>query len=69
VHGARLGSRTADRIAIIGCSGKSHLAREPGRALGVTPMHLDGLSHDLGWKPLDKERFAGLQQDLVASPR
>jgi hypothetical protein len=32
-------------------------------------VHLDGLSYDQGWKPLDKERFAGLQQDLVASPQ
>jgi len=60
-----------DRIAIIGCggSGKSRLARELGSILGVTPVHLDGLYYDQDWKPLDKDRFAALQQELVAAPR
>ena len=60
-----------DRIAIIGCggSGKSHLARALGAALGITPAHLDGLYYDQDWKPLDQERFAGLQRDLVTAPR
>jgi len=60
-----------DRIAIIGCggSGKSHLARELGKALGVAPVHLDGLYYDQDWKPLDKDQFAGLQRELVTAPR
>jgi adenylate kinase family enzyme len=60
-----------DRIAIIGCggSGKSHLARTLGSALGITPAHLDGLYYDQNWKPLDQERFAELQRDLAAEPR
>jgi adenylate kinase family enzyme len=60
-----------DRIAIIGCggSGKSHLARELGKVLGVTPVHLDGVYYDQNWKPLDKDQFAGLQRELVAALR
>jgi adenylate kinase family enzyme len=60
-----------DRIAIIGCggSGKSHLARALGSALGITPAHLDGLYYDHDWKPLDQQPFADLQRDLVTAPR
>jgi adenylate kinase family enzyme len=60
-----------DRIAIMGCggSGKSHLARELGTRLGITPVHLDARYYDQDWKPLGREAFAGLQRDLVAAPR
>ena len=60
-----------DRIAIIGCggSGKSHLARTLGHALGITPVHLDALYYDQDWKPLDQQQFAALQRDLVSAPR
>ena len=55
----------------MGCggSGKSHLARELAKILGITPVHLDGLYYDQDWNPLDKDRFAALQRDLVAAPR
>lgn len=60
-----------NRIAVIGCggSGKSHLARELGAALGLTPVHLDARYYDKNWNPLPKDEFAAVQRDLVASPR
>jgi adenylate kinase family enzyme len=60
-----------DRIAIIGCggSGKSHLARELGASLGITPVHLDTVYYDKDWNPLPKDQFAALQRDLVSAPR
>jgi adenylate kinase family enzyme len=60
-----------DRVAIVGCggSGKSWLARSLGGALGVKPVHLDGLYYDQDWNPLDQDRFGALQRDLVAAPR
>ena len=66
-----LGSWPVDRIAIIGCggSGKSHLARALGGLAGITPVYLDGLFYGRDWTPLDQERFAALQRDLVTAPR
>ena len=60
-----------DRIAVTGCGGcgKSHLARELGALLGITPIHLDGLYYDRDWKPLDRQRFAALQRELVSASR
>jgi adenylate kinase family enzyme len=60
-----------DRIAIIGCggSGKSHVARALGAALGITPVHLDTRYYDQDWNPLPKDEFAALQHDMVTQPR
>jgi adenylate kinase family enzyme len=60
-----------DRVAIIGCggSGKSHLARQLGAMLGITPVHLDALYYDKDWNPLPKDQFAALQRNLVSAPR
>ncbi len=60
-----------DRIAILGCggSGKSHLARELGASLGITPVHLDTVYYDQDWNALPKNQFAALQRDLVSTSR
>jgi adenylate kinase family enzyme len=60
-----------ERIAIVGCggSGKSHAARVLAVRLGITPVHLDALYYDKDWQPLDQEKCAALQRDLVAAPR
>jgi ABC-type protease/lipase transport system fused ATPase/permease subunit len=53
-----------DRIAIVGCggSGKSHLARQLGALLPVTPVHLDGLYDARDWKRLRQDQFAARQR-------
>jgi len=60
-----------NQVAIIGCggAGKSHLARQLGAALGITPVHLDALYYDKDWNPLPGSEFAALQRDLVTAPR
>jgi adenylate kinase family enzyme len=60
-----------DRIAIIGCggSGKTILARQLGALLDVPVTHLDAVYYDDGWNTLPPEKFAAVQEDLVAGPR
>jgi adenylate kinase family enzyme len=60
-----------DRIAIIGCggSGKSHLARRLAEHLDLPLTHLDAVYYDDEWNTLPKEKFAAIQQQLVAAPR
>lgn len=55
------------RTVILGCggSGKTTFARRLAAALGITPVHLDGLYYDADWNPLDPEAFAALQHTLV----
>ncbi|MFE6287840.1 topology modulation protein [Streptomyces sp. NPDC057877] len=59
------------KVAVVGCggSGKSYLARELGRILDAPVTHLDAAFYDDGWNELPMDKFAALQQDLVAQPR
>ncbi|KWX00758.1 Topology modulation protein [Carbonactinospora thermoautotrophica] len=58
------------RIAVIGCggSGKTRLARRLGALLDVPVIHLDAVYYDSAWNALPQEKFAALQEELVAAP-
>lgn len=60
-----------DRIAIIGCggSGKTTISRQLGESLGLEVTHLDVIYYDDEWNTLPKEKFAAIQEELVAKPR
>jgi adenylate kinase family enzyme len=60
-----------DRIAIIGSggSGKTTIARRLGAALDAPVTHLDAVYYDTEWNALPKEKFAALQEELVAVDR
>jgi adenylate kinase family enzyme len=60
-----------DRIAIIGCggSGKTTIARRLGEAVDAPVTHLDVAYYDSEWNTLPKEKFAALQEELVAADR
>ncbi|WP_283137628.1 topology modulation protein [Rhizohabitans arisaemae] len=57
------------RVAIIGCggSGKTTIGRRLAVALGTQVTHLDALFYDSEWNKLPQERFAALQEELVAA--
>jgi len=60
-----------ERIAIIGCggSGKSQPARRLGARVGLPVTHLDVVYYDDEWNTLPAEKFAAIQEGLVATPR
>src|SRR3954465_1083745 len=60
-----------DRVPVIGVggSGKTTIGRKLGELLGVKVTHLDVLYYDDDWNALPKEKFAALQEQLVAEPR
>lgn len=56
------------RIIVIGCqgSGKTSLARNLGRKLGLPVVHLDVLYWRPGWKPSDKPSFRVRAAEAIA---
>jgi adenylate kinase family enzyme len=60
-----------DRIAIVGCggSGKTVLAHRLAALLNLPVTHLDTVYYDDEWNTLPPEKFAAIQEDLVAAPR
>jgi adenylate kinase family enzyme len=60
-----------ERVAIVGCggSGKTHLARDLARRLGLPLTHLDAIYYDAKWDALSREAFVEAQLRLVAEPR
>lgn len=59
------------RVAILGSggAGKSWLATELGRRLGIAPVHLDALYYDARWRPTAPERWEQVQRELIAEER
>ena len=57
------------RIAIIGCggSGKTTIGGQLADHIGVTITHLDVIYYDDQWNKMDAEKFAALQEELVAT--
>ncbi|TDC81860.1 AAA family ATPase [Actinomadura sp. 7K507] len=57
------------RIAIIGCggSGKTTVGRQLAARIGATITHLDTVYYDEQWNKLDPDKFAALQEELVAA--
>jgi adenylate kinase family enzyme len=64
-------SSDMDRIAIIGCggSGKTTVGRRLAEHLDAPMTHLDGVYYDSEWNTLPPEKFAAIQEELVAEPR
>lgn len=57
------------RVALIGCggSGKTTLGRRLAAAIGTQITHLDALYYDDEWNKLPQDKFAALQEELVAA--
>jgi adenylate kinase family enzyme len=58
------------RIALIGCggSGKTFLSKQFAALIDAPVTHLDAVYYDDEWNTLPKEKFAAVQEDLVAAP-
>ncbi|MEU8308964.1 hypothetical protein AB0C84_35920 [Actinomadura sp. NPDC048955] len=57
------------RVAIIGCggSGKTTVGRRLAAAIGTQITHLDAVFYDDAWTKVPAEKFAALQEELVAA--
>jgi adenylate kinase family enzyme len=57
------------RVAIIGCggSGKTTIGRHLAAAIGTTITHLDAVYYDDEWNKLPTDKFAAMQEELVAA--
>ncbi len=55
----------------MGCggSGKTVVGRRLAELINAPLTHLDGVYYDADWNPLPQEKFAALQEELVARPR
>lgn len=55
----------------MGCggSGKTVVGRQLAELIDAPLTHLDGVYYDADWNPLPQEKFAALQEELVARPR
>ncbi|MFF3432158.1 topology modulation protein [Streptomyces sp. NPDC002602] len=58
-----------NRIALIGCggSGKTYLSKQLATLISAPVTHLDAVYYDDEWNALDKEKFAAIQEELVAA--
>jgi adenylate kinase family enzyme len=59
------------RIAIIGCggSGKTTIGRQLAALINAPITHLDAVYYDDDWSTMDPDKFAALQEDLVAADK
>jgi len=58
------------KIALIGCggSGKTYLSKQLAALIDAPVTHLDAVYYDDDWNTLPKEKFAAVQEELVAAP-
>lgn len=61
--------KAIQRVAIIGCggSGKTTVGRRLAASLGTTITHLDAVYYDDEWNKLPQDKFAEIQEELVAA--
>jgi len=58
------------RVVIIGSggAGKTSLAMDLGKKLGIPVHHLDAIFWRPGWKPMERREFEAAQHDLIGAP-